>query len=405
MTATDLNAEAVKICTEDDCVAEVSRAGLCGRHYQAAYRAKRAAAEAAEAAGVVESPVAINPAVESSVAPTEDERAKAIEILLAASGGTDAELRKTVEALTGAVDGVDQRVTSTAFALRGEIARAAGEAVADAKAAVEGMLGGVVQIQRQKADGNFHEVTTQLAHRMYAEMVALAVARQNTYAYGPSGTGKTHAAPMVAEELGLPFYAVEPIMTKYDLIGFVSPITGEYNEPAFYKAMKHGGVLLFDELDNSDPSAVVCFNVALSNGWFQFPNGERVKAHEDFIVIACGNTDMRGQSSAFNARRKMDGSVPARYCFQYWGYDNDLELALSKQSGGDNRGTTNWVSRGQSLRAAAEEVGVPMNISQRSSINGSQLIASGFTVERVEDMTVWQGLDRMQRAKVENAAR
>ena len=182
-------------------------------------------------------------------------------------------------------------------------------------------------------------------------------------------------------------------------------ITGKYTEPAFYKAMKFGGVLLFDELDNSDPSAVVCFNVALSNGWFMFPNGERVTAHEDFVVVACGNTDMRGADASFNARRKMDGSVPARYFFSYWGYDNKLEMELAKQSGGDTANTRDWVERVQSLRTAAEVTGVRMNISQRASIKGAKLISKGFPTKKVEAGLVWQGLDKMQQRKVENSAR
>ena len=52
---------------------------------------------------------------------------------------------------------------------------------------------------------------------------------------------------------------------------------------------RNGGLFFLDEMDASIPEVLVLLNAAIANGYFEFPNG-KITAHEDFRVVAAGNT-------------------------------------------------------------------------------------------------------------------
>ena len=242
-----------------------------------------------------------------------------------------------------------------------------------------------------------------VVHKQFATLLALCQAREANgmvppiYLYGPAGTGKTTAAAKVAEALGLPFYFNGAINCAYELSGFIDA-GGRYQETPFYKAYSGGGVYLFDELDSSMPGAVLAFNAALANGHAAFPVGN-VKRHENCIILAAGNTCMRGDGNAQGFQRmKMDAAFRDRFVFLEWGIDDALEASIAASYGDEKFG---WLADVRRWRANAEAHGVKdFEITPRATVRGLALLNAGVPREVVVDATVRKGLSEQVWAQV-----
>jgi cobaltochelatase CobS len=235
-------------------------------------------------------------------------------------------------------------------------------------------------------------MSTRLEHKTYARLKQLCQLRgfqgepPNVWLVGPVGSGKTSAAAQVARDLGLPFRFNGAIDNEYKLRGFIDA-QGRLISPPFRQAFEHGGVYLFDECDASMPGAVLAFNSALANGACDFPDGE-VARHPDCIIIAAANTWGQGATHAYVGRMKQDAAFLDRFVQLEWGYDEDLEHAISR-----NR---QWSSRVQAIRAAIAELGIQHIVSPRASYWGAVLLAAGVPEDQVLAMKVRGSLDDKQ---------
>lgn len=209
--------------------------------------------------------------------------------------------------------------------------------------------------------------------------------RLNIYLYGPAGTGKTTAAESVARgiygnnDYSEHFHANGAISAPHELLGYMDA-GGVYHETEFYKAFKNGGVYLFDELDSSSPAAVLAFNQALANGCAAFPCG-MVRRHPDCVIIAGGNTCMRGDGAGSGFQRvRHDAAFRDRFVFLDWPIDEKLEVAVAAAYG---EAGAAWCKDVQKMRAAAARVGVrDFEITPRATYNGAAMLAAG--IERVD---------------------
>lgn len=232
------------------------------------------------------------------------------------------------------------------------------------------------------------EVNVGIQHRQFKKLLGACLTRSiagptNVWLTGPAGSGKTKAAEGVAKALGLKFEFNGAIDTPYKLLGFIDA-GGKVNRTAFREAYEHGGVYLFDEVDASQPAALLAFNAALANGYADFPNG-RISRHPDCVIIAAANTWGTGPNSDYVGRNKLDAAFLDRFAQISWGYDNDLERVLADHN--------SWVDFIQAVRANLMDRGVKAVISPRASITGGALLKTGmFTVEEVIDMTVKKGM-------------
>jgi cobaltochelatase CobS len=91
----------------------------------------------------------------------------------------------------------------------------------------------------------------------------LSGSRRNIWLAGPAGSGKTTAAHQVADKLGLPFDSHGAIRTPFQVTGHYD-IHGTYRPSQFRRIFENGGVILLDEIDASDPNAMMELNQALS---------------------------------------------------------------------------------------------------------------------------------------------
>lgn len=179
-------------------------------------------------------------------------------------------------------------------------------------------------------NGNTTTTTTEeVLDPQFEFILKLVASGENVYLYGPAGSGKNTICAQVAKALNLEFYYQNTLVTKFDVSGYKNA-QGEFEETAAYKAMKNGGLLMLDELDNSQAEAIIALNAALANGYYTFGNGEQVKLHKNFRCMAAGNTNGQGATEEYCGRFAMDESSRDRFAFIRIGYNSDIEKSLSK---------------------------------------------------------------------------
>lgn len=253
-----------------------------------------------------------------------------------------------------------------------------------------------------------------IMHYRFPLLVSAVAARVNTMLVGPAGSGKTTAGLKVAEALGLPFEFTGAIDNAYKLAGFIDA-QGRIVHTGFRRAFENGGVFLFDEMDGSMPGALLAFNAALANDMYDFPDG-CVKRHPDFRAIAGANTYGTGADRQYVGRNKLDAASLDRYAVLEWGYDEALEASfvgaqapkgapvppsIKPLSEGEAQAQAiNWLGRVQKIRKAVNDLKVLHVVSPRATINGSKLLAAGWSWSDTEEAVIWKGLDADTKAKV-----
>lgn len=205
------------------------------------------------------------------------------------------------------------------------------------------------------------------------------------YLAGPAGSGKNHTLEQVAKVLGLEFYFTNSVQQEYKLTGFIDA-GGTFHETEFYKAFKNGGLFFLDEMDASIPEVLVLLNAAIANGYFEFPNG-KITAHEDFRVVAAGNTVGSGADEAYTGRMVLDQATLDRFAIIEFGYDLGIELCLAK-------GNTELVAFIEDLRMQAGLKGVRATFSYRCISMVVKLEAVGMQVEEIIKIAVVKGMDK-----------
>jgi hypothetical protein len=237
-------------------------------------------------------------------------------------------------------------------------------------------------------------------HPKFEMLLKVASSRQangrhpNIMLSGPTGSGKTHAVEALAKALGLEFYTNGAISMDHQLVGF-KDAAGQYHETALRKAFGRPAVYLFDEIDSSDNSPLLCLAGALANGGFEFPD-VFVERHPDSIIIAAGNTWGNGATADFVGRNKLDGAIKSRFPVRIsWGYDEELERQIS--------GNVAWAKRVQKARAAAGKIGIKVQIDPRMTQAGAAIIAAGMSENEAADLTYLAELTPDQRRMIEAA--
>lgn len=228
------------------------------------------------------------------------------------------------------------------------------------------------------------EVTITCAHASLPLLVKAAGLRRPIMLVGPAGSGKTTAGHQLAQTYGVPFFANSNSQwdTRTQAFGYMDA-NGTYQPGYLYGPMKNGGVLLDDEIDASNQAVMVSKNTAIENRFAQFPNGETVLAHENFIYVGSANTYGRGADRMYVGRTQLDAATLNRFIFLDWDYDEKLELAISC-----NEKWTKWV---QKVRKVTQKHKMRYVVSPRQSIAGGELLALGIPERTVREMTVFPG--------------
>lgn len=163
-------------------------------------------------------------------------------------------------------------------------------------------------------------------HARYPQILRQTQLDEPIMLIGPAGSGKNVAVSQVADSLGLKMYYTNNASNEFKLTGFIDA-GGTYRDTEFYKAFKNGGLFFLDEIDNSDPSALIVINSALANGYMAFPH-ETVDRHPDFRIIAAANTWGKGADLQYVGRNALDAATLDRFDNIFFDYDRHLEECL-----------------------------------------------------------------------------
>ena len=232
-------------------------------------------------------------------------------------------------------------------------------------------------------------MTGALRHRCYPVLQRiLSVRGPDGYTFpvylpGPSGSGKTTAARQLAGDLGLPFEMNGAVDADYRFLGY-QDAGGTYHDTPFRRAFERGGIYLFDEIDGSNPQALIALNAALGNGVLAFPDA-LVTRHKDCHVLAAANTRGDGASDQYVGRARLDAATLDRFVYLDWPYDEDLEQAMVDDP--------DWVKQVQEYRHAADDMQDFRHVvTPRATVTGAALLRAGFTRQDVVKMTVQKSM-------------
>ncbi len=170
-----------------------------------------------------------------------------------------------------------------------------------------------------KTSGGFY-------HEKFEEILKQVQLDEPIMLIGPAGSGKNVTVKQVADALGLHMYYTNNASNEFKLTGFIDA-GGNYRETEFYRAFKNGGLFNLDEVDASDPTALIVINSALANGYMAFPH-ETIDRHKDFRIIAAANTWGKGSDMQYVGRNALDGATLDRFDNIYMDYDRTLERNL-----------------------------------------------------------------------------
>lgn len=256
-------------------------------------------------------------------------------------------------------------------------------------------------IETQRAGATFTVIDT--AHPELANVLRRVIRRRHVYLAGPAGCGKTHLAAQAARAAGLAFYSTGAVSSPYALLGY-KDATGTYQTTAFRTAYENGGLFLFDEMDASDPAALLVVNQARDRQPIGFPDG-MVACHPDFVMIACANTFGHGADRIYVGRNQLDGATLNGFAQVALDYDADLEerLAVAAVPPEHAEQAQAWCARVRAIRAEARVSKARVVVSMRAAIYGAEDLADGFTVAEVETARIFAGHDSATVARLRQA--
>lgn len=209
---------------------------------------------------------------------------------------------------------------------------------------------------------------------------------------GEASSGKTTGAKMLAETLKLKWHFNGAISFPHEMLGFIDG-AGKYHRTPFREAYENGGVYTFDEVDRSDPVALLAVNPHLANGVATFPD-KQVKRHPDCIIVCTANTWGLGADANYSGATKLDAAFLSRFPVRInWDIDPDLESAIVDHP--------EWLVRVRKARSRAQAVGLKVMIDTRVAQAGVALIQSGYTMDEAAQMTYLANLKPDQRKQLE----
>jgi hypothetical protein len=142
-------------------------------------------------------------------------------------------------------------------------------------------------------------------------------------------------------------------------------------------------ILMIDEIDASDPSALVVVNSLLANGYFDFPD-KRVSVGNNFVVICAGNTVGLGADMVYTGRNVIDGATLDRFILVKMNYDTRLEEALCPEDS-----LRNFI---YDIRRSAEKNHVNAIVGMRCLKNAYEMYANEFDKQDVVSDAIIKGL-------------
>ena len=242
-------------------------------------------------------------------------------------------------------------------------------------------------------------------HPQFANVLkVVTLARHSTkwpYLVGPAGTGKSTMGEHLAEALGVPFAAfpANPGAMMHDILGFVRPTDGAYDEPVYVTLMRNGGLLLLDELDKLHPGIAAGMNGLLAQMRVTLPNGESFPLHDDFYVVAGANTYGTGATAEYVGSTQLDAATLNRFARIPVDYDREYEKQRAVAVLGSDKGAR-WVTQVEKMRVNRDQHKIQSIISTRDVLGVATMVAGGIASDNALDWCIFANLNRDQRERI-----
>lgn len=253
-----------------------------------------------------------------------------------------------------------------------------------------------VEVVVTKPDGKQKKIKG-AAHVRFADLLRSANVRlpngyvPGIFLQGEASSGKTTGARMLAEALDLDWYFNGAISFPHEMLGFIDG-NGRYHRTPFRDAYERGGVYTFDEVDRSDPVALLGVNPHLANGIATFPD-KQIKRHPDCIIVCTANTWGLGADANYSGATKLDAAFLSRFPIRInWDIDPVLEDEIVSN--------TDWMTRVRVARERARKSGLKVMFDTRIAQAGAALIAGGCTPDEAASMTYLANLKADQRTLI-----
>ena len=255
-----------------------------------------------------------------------------------------------------------------------------------------------VEIVLQRPDAKPVKLSDEPRHAQFERLLRAATAKlpdgyaPGIFLQGEASSGKTTGARQLAAALSLKWHFNGAISFPHEMLGFVDG-AGKYHRTPFREAYEHGGVYTFDEVDRSDPVALLAVNPHLANGVATVPD-KQVRRHADCVIVCTANTWGLGADANYSGATKLDAAFLSRFPVRIsWDIDPILEEAIV------GRGT--WLDRVRRARERARQVGLKVLIDTRAALAGAALIRAGYSEAEAAGMTYLANLKQDQRKQVE----
>jgi hypothetical protein len=214
----------------------------------------------------------------------------------------------------------------------------------------------------------------------------------NIFLSGEASSGKTTACKQLAKVLDRQWYFNGAISMPHEMLGFIDA-AGNYHRTPFRDAYEHGGIYTFDEVDRSDPVALLAVNPHLANGIATFPDAQ-IKRHKECLIICTANTWGNGANADYCGATKLDAAFMSRFPARLsWNIDKAFEMSIA--------GNEVWAQRVQAARAKAQDAGLKVMIDVRMTLAGAALIASGLSEQEAAEATYLANITPDQRHMIE----
>jgi len=210
-------------------------------------------------------------------------------------------------------------------------------------------------IRYNTKDIKFDEVV----HEKFETILSFVHQNEPVFITGPAGSGKNVICKQISKALDLEFYFANAVTQEYKITGFTDAM-GRYQESQFYKAFKDGGLFMLDEVDASIPEVLIILNAAIANRYFDFPAPiGKIEAHENFRIIAAGNTFGTGATYQYVGRNQLDAASLDRFAVIEVNYSENIEKSVCQNN-------TELITFCRDFREAARKAGTQTIVSYRA---------------------------------------
>ncbi|OCX68481.1 hypothetical protein A6M27_17555 [Acidithiobacillus thiooxidans] len=167
------------------------------------------------------------------------------------------------------------------------------------------LFGGTVPHEVDVLEGSHHVPSLSETYKIREDLRGAMLywlfgPKDNLYIHGPTGAGKSSLVEQTAARLGREVFKVSchERMEFMDFTGLYIKGGHEFVEGPLVQAMKRGGLVLFDEMDQLPPSTLIGLNGVLDGKPLLVPEtGELIEPHPLFRVVGTGNSAGSGDIS------------------------------------------------------------------------------------------------------------